>query len=159
MQISWLYCVPDDLMIYMVKKLNNPTNLIYGISRKHIQISNISLRLAQWSSICCRGRLIIYFNYSFCLEIPCFARHSGLFMKCSEITNHFKSEQDLASFYRLLVVKGFCLLRKRQIIRRISHSASSATSMSKVRPKSLRLKHHQQPISVLYAASGCTLVA
>lgn len=29
--------------------------------------------------------------------------------------------------------------------------------MSKVRPKSLRLKHHQQLISVLYAASGCTL--
>ena len=37
--------------------------------------------------------------------MPCFARDFGYFVKCSENTNRGKSEQNLASFDYLLVVK------------------------------------------------------
>ena len=47
---------------------------------------------------------------------PCFARFSGVMIKCSEITDCGKSEQNPASCYYLLVVKlvvkgNFLLLR------------------------------------------------
>jgi len=37
--------------------------------------------------------------------MPCFARDSGVIVKCSEITDCGKSEQNPASCYYLLVVK------------------------------------------------------
>jgi len=37
--------------------------------------------------------------------MPCFARGSGIFMVCSEMSECGKSEQILASYYYLLVVK------------------------------------------------------
>jgi len=37
--------------------------------------------------------------------MPLFAKDSGVIVKCSEMTDCGKSEQDLASYYYLLVVK------------------------------------------------------
>ena len=41
----------------------------------------------------------------FCPGIPCFARGSGAIMKCSKMSDHGKSGQNLVSYYYLLVVK------------------------------------------------------
>ena len=41
----------------------------------------------------------------FCPGMPYFARDSGVIVKCSEITDYGKSEQNPASCYYLLVVK------------------------------------------------------
>ena len=51
--------------------------------------------------------------------MPCFASDSGIIVKCSEITDCGKSEQNPASCYYLLVVKlvvkrKFLLLRKKE---------------------------------------------
>ena len=57
----------------------------------------------------CRGTrkvLLSLFYFSlFCPGMPCFARDSGVMVKCSEITDYGKSEQTPASCYYLLVVK------------------------------------------------------
>ena len=68
----------------------------------------------------CRGIQIVLlslFCFSlFCPGMPCFARGSGVMVKCSEITDCGKSEQNWARCYYLLVVKlvvkeTFLLLR------------------------------------------------
>ena len=57
----------------------------------------------------CRGKQIVLlslFCFSlFCPGMPCFARGYGGMVKCSEITDYGKSEQNPASCYYLLVVK------------------------------------------------------
>ena len=64
--------------------------------------------------IYCRGRqkvLLSLFYFSlFCPGMPCFARVSRVIVICSEITDCGKSEQNPASCYYLLVVKGKGLL-------------------------------------------------
>ena len=51
--------------------------------------------------------------FSFCPEIPFFARVPGVIVICSEFTDCGKSEQNLASYYYLLVVK---LVVKREFL-------------------------------------------
>ena len=48
---------------------------------------------------------IIVFVYSFLPGNALFSRSSGIIVKCSEMTECGKSEQDLASCYYLLVIE------------------------------------------------------
>ena len=74
--------------------------------------------------------IIICFSL-FCPEMPCFARDSGVIVKCSEITDCGKSEQSPASCYYLLVVK-LVVKRKFLLLRVFTTNRTTVSSSSTI---------------------------